>query len=116
MSLDARKRVPPSAFFTAGNKTVNAVDIAYFIGAGLQPEPTPRQERALVDRYCTRLNEGGVDVSTDEVWASYRLGSASGYIMAVAASQQVIRTDRGDDMFMAMTTRHANQMRRVGLV
>ena len=92
------------------------VDIAYFIGAGLQPEPSPRQERTLVDRYCARLNEGGLDVGSDEVWASYRLGSASGYVMAVAASQQVIRTDRGDDMFMAMATRHANQMRRVGLV
>ena len=54
-------------------------------------------------------------VDAEQAWASYRLGTASGYAMAVLASQLVVRTERGDDMFVAMASRHAAQMRRVGL-
>lgn len=91
------------------------VDLAYFVGAGVQPAPTVDDERDLVDHYCRRLAERGVTVDAEQAWASYRLGTASGYAMAVLASQLVVRTERGDDMFVAMASRHAAQMRRVGL-
>ena len=44
------------------------------------------------------------------------LGTAGGYLMAVLASQVVERTERGDDMFVAMATRHAGQIADNGLV
>lgn len=89
------------------------VDIAYFVGAGVVPAPNDAEERSLVGRYGRRLAELGVGVEDEELWRSYRLGSASGYIMAVVASQLVVRTERGNDMFTAMASRHAQQMRRL---
>jgi hypothetical protein len=44
------------------------------------------------------------------------LGSASGYYMALLASQIVEQTERGDEMFCVMAERHAHPMRTVGLL
>ena len=90
------------------------VDVAYFVGAGMVPPPTDTQERGLVTSYAMRLGELGIAADETELWRSYRLGSVSGYIMAVIASQLVVRTPRGMEMFRAMASRHAQQMRRVG--
>jgi hypothetical protein len=91
-------------------------DVAYFCGAGLLPEVRALHERALVDRYAAGLRRAGVDITDEAVWDGYVLGSAGGFLMAQIASQIVERTDRGDDMFVAMATRHADQMRAVGLI
>ena len=49
--------------------------------------------------------------SIDRSWLDhhYRRESVSGAIMAVVASQIVGRTERGDEMFVAMAARHALQ-------
>ena len=94
------------------------VDVAYFVGAGLvlPAESDSTLDAALVARYGDRLERHlGKSVDRDALWLSYRLGSASGYVMAVVASQLVIRTERGDAMFIAMAQRHARQMRRLRL-
>lgn len=91
------------------------VDIAYFVGAGVWPAPTVDEERVLVDRYGARLAERGVDADPDDLWTSYRLGAVSGYVMAVVASQLVVKTERGEEMFTAMASRHAAQVRRLGV-
>jgi hypothetical protein len=91
-------------------------DIAYFAGAGLLPEDRAEHERALVARYGRGLRRAGVDVDGAALWDGYVLGSASGYLMAVLASQIVERTERGDEMFAVMAERHAAQMRDVGLL
>jgi hypothetical protein len=46
----------------------------------------------------------------------HRLGTAGGLLMAVIASQQVARTERGDEMFAVMAERHATHMadQRIG--
>jgi len=85
-------------------------DIAYFIGAGLTPDDRRLHELQLVDRYQRALRERGVDVESETIWQQYRLGSTTGYVMAVVASQIVGRTERGDEMFLAMATRHAQQI------
>jgi hypothetical protein len=83
-------------------------DVAYFIGAGLLPHHRRAQERQLVSRYHHGLLAAGVrDYDIDRCWTDYRRGTWSGLIMAIAASMLVGRTDRGDDMFMAMAHRHA---------
>ena len=91
-------------------------DVAYFLGAGLLPEARRRDERALVDRYGAGLAQYGVEMDAADLWEQYRLGSASGYVMAVIASQIVEQTTRGDEMFVAMASRHANQMVHLELV
>lgn len=91
------------------------VDVAYFVGTGLHTEPDAASERALVERYRVRLGELGVSAAADDVWRSYVLGSASGYVMAVIASQLVVRTERGDAMFALMASRSAAMTRRLGL-
>ena len=52
----------------------------------------------------------------DDVWDGYVLGTAGGYLMAVIASQIVEQTERGDDMFVTMATRHAAQIVDSGLL
>ena len=84
-------------------------DVAYFLGAGLQRDVRRAHERDLVARYHAALGAYGVDYPFDACWEDYRRYSFSGYVMAVIASVLVGRTDRGDDMFMAMANRHAAQ-------
>ncbi len=89
---------------------IGAYDVAYFLGAGLLPDIRATHEHALVDRYTAALRDRGVDADEGEIQLGYRLGSTSGYAMAVVASQIVEQTERGDDMFVAMASRHAEQM------
>jgi len=90
-------------------------DVAYFCGAGLRPEVRRNAEKSLVDRYIAGLLAAGLDIDAEVIRARYVLGSASGYIMAVLASQIVGATDRGDTMFCVMAERHAAQIRDLGL-
>lgn len=85
-------------------------DVAYFIGAGLLADDRRAVERQLVEHYRSSLEALGVSVDPDDLWHDYVLGSTSGYIMAVIASQIVVQTERGDDMFVAMAGRHGRQM------
>ncbi|MQA96638.1 MAG: phosphotransferase [Streptosporangiales bacterium] len=84
-------------------------DVAYFVGSGLLPEERRAHEQDLVRAYHAGLRAAGVELSWDEVWHDYRRYSFDGLTMAVAASMLVTRTDRGDDMFMAMAERHGRQ-------
>ncbi len=87
-----------------------ASDVSYFIGAGLVAEDRRASEKDLVKQYYEGLQSFGADdYSFDDLWAHYRRFSFSGFVMAVIASMLVGRTDRGDDMFMAMAKRHAQQ-------
>ncbi len=91
-------------------------DVAYYCGAGLLPHVREHHERSLVERYASGLRANGIDIADDAVWEGYVLGAATGYFMAVLASQVVERTERGDEMFAVMAERHADQIRSVGLL
>jgi len=83
-------------------------DVAYFIGAGLLAEERRTCEKELVQRYHRSLAQAGVeDYPWDRCWTDHRRGTWAGLIMAVGASMLVERTERGDEMFMAMAHRHA---------
>ena len=87
------------------------LDVAYFLGAGLDTTTRRAHEHALVARYHRALLAYGVpDYPFEACWEDYRRYSFSGYFMAVIASILVGRTERGDDMFMAMANRHAIQI------
>jgi hypothetical protein len=95
---------------------VGPADVAYFLGAGLTVDDRRRHERRLVARYVAALRRAGVDIDEAGVWEGYVLGTAGGYLMAVIASQIVEQTERGDDMFVTMATRHAAQIADTGLL
>ncbi len=83
-------------------------DVAYFVGAGLLPADRRAVEEDLVRGYHRGLLAAGVTgYDWDRCWHDYRRGTWAGLVMAIAASNLVERTARGDQMFVAMATRHA---------
>ncbi len=84
-------------------------DVAYFIGAGLLTDVRRRVERDLVRAYYDDLVAAGVTgFDWDRCWEAYRRGTWSGLIIAVASATLVERTERGDQLFLTMATRHAH--------
>ncbi len=83
-------------------------DLAYFIGAAMPAAARRPIENALLLTYTDALRQGHLRFATEDLIADYRLGTFAGLIMAVIASMIVGRTERGDDMFMAMAQRHAD--------
>ncbi len=85
-------------------------DISYFLGAGLVPQARRVHERLLVWQYHEAICEAGVSgYGFEDCYRDYRRFSFSGLVMAVIASMLVGQTARGDEMFMAMANRHAQQ-------
>jgi hypothetical protein len=86
------------------------LDLSYFLGGSLSVEDRRAGEEALVRRYHEALLAGGVtNLDWDTCWREYRRQVFHGIVMAVGASMLVQRTDRGDDMFMAVIARHCQQ-------
>lgn len=82
-------------------------DVAYFLGAGPLPVDRRNIERGLVGDYAASLrNDYGVEIDDDWAWDQYRYNAYAGVVMAVIASQIVGGTERSEDMFAAMATRH----------
>ena len=92
-------------------------DVAYFIGAGMQRGERRDAENDLVRGYHAGLVSAGVKrYDWERCWQDYRRGTWSGLIMAVAASMLVERTERGDEMFLTMATRHSHHALDLGAV
>lgn len=87
-------------------------DVAYFIGAGLIEADRRSHEEALVRSYYDALTASGVSgFDWDACWDAYRRATFAGLLMAVGASMMVERTDRGDEMFLAMASRHSSHVK-----
>lgn len=84
-------------------------DLSYFIGSGLLVEDRRQHEKFLVGEYQRGLRTYGIELEFDDLWNQYRLFAFSGFGMAIAASMLVKQTDRGDEMFIAMASRHGQQ-------
>jgi hypothetical protein len=80
-------------------------DVSYFLGGSLLPDDRRAHEESLVRNYWERLAGHGVDLGWDDAWRRYRRNAFGGLTMAVIASMLVQRTDRGDEMFIAMAER-----------
>lgn len=90
-------------------------DVAYFLGAGLQPEDRRPAEEGIVRAYHEALRRAGVDdYPFERCWQDYRWGSFAGFAVTVIASMMVVRTERGDEMFVAMARRHARHALDLG--
>jgi aminoglycoside phosphotransferase (APT) family kinase protein len=87
-----------------------ASDVAYLIGTSIaDAQVRARQEERLVRLYAEELRRLGVDAGFEEIWREYRLHAFSGFLMAIIASMNVERTERGDEMFAVMAERPARQ-------
>ena len=110
---------PAPAITTVDWQTVTfghgLADVAYFLSAGLAPGDRRSHEAELLATYQAAMARHGIDLSLDQIERGYRLGSASGYLMAVIASQIVEQTERGDEMFVSMARGAATQMVDVDL-
>lgn len=82
-------------------------DLAYLLGSSLQVADRREHEKELVRRYHHALTSHGIELSWDDCWTGYRRYAFSGVVMAVGASMLVERTERGDEMFCTLATRHA---------
>lgn len=80
-------------------------DLSYFLGGSLLTEERRAHEGELVGRYRDALARQGVDLTRRDCWHAYRRFAFGGLVMAVIAAMLVSRTDRGDDMFLAMAER-----------
>lgn len=83
-------------------------DLSYFLGSSLPLQDRRTHEEALVRQYHTALTTNGVNFTWDDCWTAYRRHAFAGIVMSIGASMLVERTDRGDEMFCTMTTRHAH--------
>ena len=81
-------------------------DVSYFMGAGLLPVERREVERGLVDHYGVALGEYGVQITSDWLWHEYRRDAFAGVVMSVIASQIVGASERSEQLFSAMSTRH----------
>lgn len=86
------------------------MDLSYCIGTSFaDPEERRTQEGALFDHYLGAVRSQGVAVDRDAAWRDYRRYALSGVLMAIFASMNVERTERGDEMFATMAERPARQ-------
>ncbi len=59
--------------------------------------------------HAAMVERGARDLDWDACWEGYRRQSFHGVLMSIAASMLVVRTERGDDMFMTTLARYAQQ-------
>lgn len=87
-------------------------DLAYFLGNSLMPADRRRSERDLVAAYHAALRAHGVsDYSLEMCFDDYRYGQFQGPLITVLAAAGLSHTERGDDMFMAMSSRACEAIR-----
>ena len=86
------------------------LDVAYCLAGSLAVEERRSNEEELVRTYHSAMLERGArDLDWEACWEGYRHQSFAGVLMSIAASMLVVRTDRGDDMFMTTLARYAQQ-------
>lgn len=84
-----------------------ANDLAYFLASSLLVPDRQQHEEALVRAYHDALTAGGVALSWADCWNGYRRHAFGGIVMDIVAAMVVEQTERGDEMFAAMASRHA---------
>ncbi|WP_439814560.1 phosphotransferase [Zavarzinia sp. CC-PAN008] len=90
------------------NMGIGAVDVAYFLGGALDRDLRRAHEDDLLAEYhATLVGLGVKGYSLADFHQDYRHYSLQGMTTAIGACMLVVRTERGDTMFMTMLERHA---------
>jgi hypothetical protein len=84
-------------------------DVAYFLGSALTVDDRRRHADELLATYHEALGPEPA-VSPAQVRDGVRTQSFFGVMMAIISPMLVERTERGDDMFMTVLARHAQQV------
>ena len=84
-------------------------DLAYFIGCALPDDVRRDNYDALLRAYHGALGQDA-GLSLEDVRDGVRRQSFFGVMMPIVSSMLVERTDRGDEMFMAMVSRHSQHV------
>jgi Phosphotransferase enzyme family len=84
-----------------------ANDLAYFLASSLLVADRQQHEEDLVRAYHQALTGRGVALTWPDCWTGYRRHAFGGIVMDIVAAMFVARTERGDEMFAAMASRHA---------
>lgn len=87
-------------------------DVAYFLGCAL----TTPERRAHYDDLLAAYRDGlgASALSLEEIRDGVRRQSFFGVMMSIVSSMVVVRTDRGDEMFMTMLERHSSHVLDTG--
>ena len=88
-------------------------DVAYFIGCALTVSERRDHYDALLRAYHDALGTG-TPLTLDDVRDGVRRQSFFGIVMTIVSPMLVARTERGDDMFMAMLERHCEHILDTG--
>ncbi|MFP6655391.1 MAG: phosphotransferase [Myxococcota bacterium] len=86
-------------------------DLAYLLGNSSPPEQRRAHQAHMLEVYRQAMAALGVPRSADEIYADYRYGSFQGPAITMLGALSVGQTNRGDEMFMAMASRSAAQIR-----
>ena len=84
-------------------------DLAYFMGCALTVTARRTHADELIACYHTALGPA-TTLTLDDVRDGVRRQSFFGVMMSIVSPMLVQRTERGDDMFMAMIERHCEQV------
>jgi hypothetical protein len=84
-------------------------DVAYFIGCALPVAQRRKHYEALLRAYHSALGADAT-LTVDDVREGVRHQSFFGVLMSIVSPMLVARTERGDQMFMAMMERHAQHV------
>jgi hypothetical protein len=100
---------PPLAVVDWQTITVGAsvADVAYLLGAAIDPARRRSIEHGLLDDYRAHLAGYGVDYPADVCWDEYATGALHGIVVGILATIMASETDRGNDLFALMLNRHA---------
>lgn len=88
-------------------------DVAYFLGCALGAEDRRAHYDELLRAYHDGLGANPA-LTLDEVREGVRRQSFFGVMMSIVSSMLVERTDRGDQMFLAMLDRHSSHVLDTG--
>ena len=88
-------------------------DLGYFLGLGLETELRRAHERELVATYHEALAAHGVEISLEQCFDDYRLGTPQGPLVTVLGAVYATATpsDASNAMFSSMITRSCAAMR-----
>ena len=87
-------------------------DLAYFLATGLDTELRREHEERLVERYHGALRAHGVtDHTVEQCWDDYRFGMLQGPLITIVGAAYGEVTERGDEMFLAMSARSCAAIR-----
>ena len=90
-------------------------DLGYFLGNSLLPEDRRTSERELVAAYHETLIATGVPrYDFDQCFDDYRYGQFHGLLITLLASMMLTHTERGDEMFLTMSSRACEAIRDLG--